>query len=85
MTFTMRREHREEKTQRAWLDTGDGGPIVPCTLLDISPGGAKLELDAPERIPETFCLRLTRYGRQRLSCRTVWRSANMIGVAIMKE
>lgn len=84
MTFTMRREHREEKSQRAWLDTGDGGPLLACTLLDLSPSGAKLEFDGNERIPETFCLRLTRYG-QRFSCRTVWRSSNMIGVTITKE
>lgn len=84
MTFTMRREHREEKDQRAWLDTGEGGSLVACTLLDISPSGAKLELDANERIPETFFLRLTRYGQQRLSCRTVWRSFNTIGVTIAR-
>jgi hypothetical protein len=85
MTFTMRRERREEKSQRAWLDTGEGGPLVGCTLLDISPSGAKLELDANERIPETFFLQLTRYGHQHFSCRTVWRSSNMIGVTIAKE
>jgi hypothetical protein len=85
MSFTMRREHREEKCQRAWLDTGEGGPLVACTLLDISPSGAKLEFDTNERIPETFCLRLTRYGHQHFSCRTVWRSSNMIGVTIAKE
>jgi hypothetical protein len=84
MSFTMRREHREEKSQRAWLEAGDGGALVTCTLIDISPSGAKLEIDANERIPETFGLRLTRYG-QRLSCRTVWRTSNMIGVTIAKE
>lgn len=85
MTFTMRREHREEKGQRAWLDVGEGGPLVACTLLDISQSGAKLEFDANEQIPETFCLRLTRYGHQRFSCRTVWRSSNMIGVTIARK
>jgi hypothetical protein len=85
MTFTMRRETREEKGQRAWLDVGEGGPLVACTLIDISPSGAKLEIESNDRIPETFWLRLTRYGHPRFSCRTVWRSSNAIGVTIEKE
>jgi hypothetical protein len=85
MTFTMRRETREEKGQRAWLDIGGGGALVACTLIDISPSGAKLEIESNDRIPETFWLRLTRYGHPRFSCRTVWRSSNAIGVTIEKE
>ena len=85
MTFTMRRERREERGERAWLDTGDGSRLVACTLLDLSLSGAKLEFDANQQIPETFSLRLTRYGRERFSCRIVWRSANTVGVTIAKE
>jgi hypothetical protein len=80
MTFTMRRETREEMGHRAWLDTGDGGPLVICTLVDISPSGAKLALEEAHQIPDTFSLRLTRYGHPRFSCRTVWRNSNSIGV-----
>jgi len=56
MTFTMRRETREEMGHRAWLDTGDGGPLVICTLVDISPSGAKLALEETHQIPDTFSL-----------------------------
>jgi PilZ domain-containing protein len=80
MTFTMRRESREEVGHRAWLDTGDGAPLVACTLVDISPSGAKLSVDEAGQIPDTFGLRLTRYGHPRFACRTVWRSSNMLGV-----
>jgi PilZ domain len=85
MTFTMRRENREEMGHRAWLDTGGGGPLVACTLVDISPSGAKLLFDATDQIPDSFCLQLTRYGQQRFSCRTVWRSSNTIGVTFASE
>jgi PilZ domain-containing protein len=85
MTFTMRRESREEKGHRAWLDTGEGGPLLACTLVDISASGAKLSLDAIDRIPETFGLRLTRYGHPRFVCRTVWRNSNTIGVTFARE
>ena len=85
MTFTMRRESREEKGHRAWLDTGAGGALVSCTLLDISQSGAKLAIDEFDQIPETFSLRLTRYGHPRFSCRTVWRNCNTIGVTFARE
>ena len=85
MTFTMRRENREEKGNRAWLDTGDGGPLLSCTLVDISESGAKLAIEEADQIPERFILRLSRYGQPRLSCRTVWRNANTLGVTFAQE
>jgi len=80
MTFTMRRENREEKGHKAWLDTGDGGPLLTCTLVDISESGAKLSVEEADLIPDRFSLRLSRYGHPRFSCRTVWRNANTLGV-----
>lgn len=85
MTFTMRRESREDKGHRAWLDTGEGGPLLACTLVDISASGAKLSLDVIDQIPETFSLRLTRYEQPRFACRTVWRNSNTIGVVFARE
>ena len=85
MTFTMRRESREDKGHRAWLDTGEGGPLLTCTLVDISASGAKLSLDASDEIPDTFSLRLTRRGQPRFACRMVWRNANPIGVTFAGE
>jgi len=84
MTFTMRRESRDEVGRRAWLDAGDGSALFVCTLIDISPSGAKLATGDVARIPETFGLRLTRYGHPNFSCRVVWRSDNALGVAFTK-
>lgn len=84
MTFTMRRESREEVGHRAWLDTGDGRPLLACTLIDISPSGAKLEVDDAAQLPQTFSLRLTRYGHPNFSCRVVWRNTNALGVTFAK-
>jgi hypothetical protein len=70
---------------RAWLDTGNGSPLVICTLVDISLSGAKLAIDLADQIPETFNLRLTRYGHPRFACRTVWRTSNTIGVTFARE
>ena len=85
MNFTMRREDREEKGHRAWLDTGDGSRLLTCTLVDISESGAKLSIEEADQLPEKFSLRLSRYGHPRFACRTVWRNANMIGVTFAEE
>jgi len=85
MTFTMRREDREEEGHRAWLDTGDGGPLLTCTLVDISESGARLAIEEADQVPERFSLRLTRYGQPRISCRTVWRNADTLGVTFAEE
>jgi hypothetical protein len=79
MTFQMRREDREEVGRQAWLDAGDGGPTLACTLVDISKSGAKLVIDEVGQIPESFTLRLSRFGRP-YSCRVVWRRHDAIGV-----
>jgi len=85
MSFTMRRENREEKGHRAWLDTGDGGPLLSCTLVDISESGAKLSIEDADQIPDRFSLRLSRYGHPCFSCRTVWRNANTLGVTFAED
>jgi PilZ domain len=80
MAFQMRREGREAVDRQAWLDAGDGSPLVVCTLVDISGSGAKLALDEVNRIPETFKLWLSRYGHPKYACRIVWRRTGAIGV-----
>ena len=80
MTFTMRRENREEIGRRAWLETADGDSVFDCTLIDISPSGAKIEVEGAARLPNTFALRLTRHGHPNFSCRVVWRNVDAVGV-----
>lgn len=85
MTFQLRREDRAEVSRRAWLDTGDGGPLVNCTLVDISESGAKIAIDEVDTVPETFTLWLSRYGYPRYSCRVVWRDCDAIGVRFVSR
>ncbi|MFZ1922691.1 MAG: PilZ domain-containing protein [Xanthobacteraceae bacterium] len=84
MTFTMRRESRKEVGRKAWLDIGGGRPLLVCTLVDISPSGAKLALDDAAQVPPIFDLRLTRDGKSNFSCRIVWRNIDALGITFAK-
>lgn len=52
-------------------------PSIACTLVDISAGGACLEVANPERLPKRFALL---HGKTRKSCLVVWRRHHRIGV-----
>jgi len=84
MTFTMRRENRREVGRKAWLDLGQGRPLLTCTLVDISPSGAKVAVRDATELPPTFALLLTRDGKQNFSCRIVWRNTETLGIAFAK-
>jgi hypothetical protein len=77
----MRRESRKEVGRKAWLDVGDGRPLLACTVIDISASGAKVALDDAAHVPPTFGLRLTHGARPNFSCQIVWRNADALGVA----
>jgi hypothetical protein len=62
----------------ALRNTGD--LIANGTMLDISPGGAKLEFAAAADVPEIFTMEFTSVERKQLSCRAVWRRASIVGV-----
>jgi hypothetical protein len=80
MNFQMRREERQDVGRPAWLDPGDGGALVRCTLIDISESGAKIAIEEGEQVPESFNLCLSRWRHPRYACRVVWRNALAIGV-----
>ncbi len=52
-------------------------PSIRCTLIDISAGGACLEVANPERLPKRFGLL---HGRVRKRCLVVWRKQHRVGV-----
>ncbi|HUI98020.1 MAG TPA: PilZ domain-containing protein [Xanthobacteraceae bacterium] len=52
-------------------------PGIPCTVVDISPTGASLDVADPERLPERFSLL---NGKTARSCLVMWRRQHRIGV-----
>jgi hypothetical protein len=81
---TEKRTHpRVESRYTAWIEVADGSPAQECILRDISDGGAKLGVKAPDQIPQEFTLRLTVDGTTSYRCRVVWRSDENIGVGLI--
>ncbi len=54
--------------------------VIGCTVRDISAGGACLELDRPERVPQRLDMSFDSFRSLRL-CEVKWRSETRIGVA----
>ncbi len=63
------------KTATIILDAKSPG--IPCTLIDISAGGACLEVANPDRLPKRFALL---HGKTRKSCLVMWRRHHRVGV-----
>jgi len=57
-----------------------GGKAAPvdCTIIDISAGGACLQVDNPGALPKRFTLL---HGGSKKSCLVVWKTARRLGVS----
>ena len=53
-------------------------PVVPCRVVDISAGGACLEINGQPVIPKRFVLL---HGGIKKSCNVVWKAGKQIGVS----
>ncbi len=52
-------------------------PSIGCTVVDLSAGGACLEVHDPGRLPKRFVLV---HGKTKKSCLVMWRTRYRIGV-----
>lgn len=80
----QRRSQRYPTNCRAWIEFDDHTPPVNCTLVDISEGGARIEVAAPHRLPEEFSLILTEDAGHVRRCRIIWRADNEIGISYLE-
>jgi hypothetical protein len=63
---------------KAQIIVGAKLPVVPCRLVDYSPGGACVEIFPMVAVPERFELL---HGNVKKKSRVVWRRGIRIGVA----
>ena len=62
---------------------GPDGTVVECRLRNISEGGARLELTAPQLLPHTFELHVGDLPPR--LCNLRWAKGNLIGVQFVDE
>lgn len=61
----------------AKLIVGPKDPVINCTVVDYSPGGACLEVFGQPKLPGRFELL---FGGTRKRCRVVWSTGRRLGV-----
>jgi hypothetical protein len=85
MSAEKRRNLRRSVTYPAFIDRGDGSPVIECTLCDASQHGALLAVAKPASVPNEFTLVLSSGGAARRRCRVAWRTKDQVGVEFLKE
>ncbi len=84
--FIEQRQSPRQKVQcPAWIDIGDGSPVRPCTLWDVSEAGTRLSLPSAAAVPREFTLVLTADGTLRRRCRVIWCSDDQIGARYLNN
>ena len=81
-TLTLDRRHaaRERMLQRAQIVVEDR--VFDCVLLDLTPGGARVETMLPLNLPDRFAIRFAD-GRQAL-CERRWRVGQRMGLMFLR-
>lgn len=79
----LRRAVRRPVRQGAWIFVGAEEASIPCMILDLSSGGARLGLRERVVLPKEFILVMSRDGRLNRRCEVAWSKDNMIGVRFL--
>jgi hypothetical protein len=73
------RPTRRRTNQPAWITVDGGFATRPCTVIDISEGGARLRVEDPQFVKPLFQLKLERSGPGR-ACKVAWKKGEVIGI-----
>lgn len=71
---------RAEVNCPAWIDFGDGSPLLSCTAVNLSRTGAKLAVNPRTSLPEQFVVRFTPGGEIAMLCKVVWSRDGAVGL-----
>lgn len=75
-----KREPRKSVRQDAWITLEGGFAARPCTVLDLSPSGAKISVDSPQALNSKLRLAFSRDARSGRNCEVVWRDGKIAGL-----
>ena len=77
------RKPRYSSNQSAWMTLDGGFAKRDCKILDISGGGARIQVSDPGAIEQTFNLAMDKNVKKLTRCRLVWRKGSVVGVKFM--
>ena len=81
MGVQHRKSTRHRVEQLVLMKSVEGAIIGQCTMLDISPGGARLKLSEEAAVPDLFTLLLSKLdGKLKRHCVVAWRKDKQLGV-----
>ncbi len=78
--FVERRAHARHRVFKGGRLAFTSGGSVECTVRNLSPGGARVDVSSPVALPEQFTL-LIDANRFKRRCHSVWAHNTRIGVA----
>lgn len=86
----MGAEHRKTKrrhvSQPVLMLHDDGSIIGPCTILDVSAGGARLKLTDGLTAPAEFVLLISKFdSSMRRRCAAVWQHEAQVGIRFLQR
>jgi hypothetical protein len=80
----QRRSARHSTRCPAWIEFDDHTPPKSCILVDVSEGGARIEVASPNELPEEFSLILVEDVANARRCHIIWRADGQIGVSYLE-
>ena len=84
MNQERRKWPRRQVNQPVLMAQPDGAMIAPCTMVDVSAGGARLRLEADVSVPSEFNLMLSKFDpRMMRRCLIAWRDERQMGVRFL--
>jgi hypothetical protein len=82
-TKTQREPRRQMDKRPAWIAVDDQMTEIDCFVLDVSPGGARIETDAAIDVSDQLVLALVPQHPKRQPCEVVWRSGKTFGIKFL--
>ncbi len=80
----QREPRRHLANQSASMTVDDGTTNRECTVLDVSPGGARIVTDAAIDVRDRFELALIQDHGNHRQCEVVWRRGKTYGVKFVQ-
>jgi hypothetical protein len=79
-----KRDTRKSVRQSGWITLDGGFAMRPCTVLDLSATGARIEIDDPRTAAAASRLAFSRDARSGHQCQVIWRRGKTLGVKFVR-